>query len=204
MRQIVKRVKNGQEVKFICSVCGAVIYSLFMLAGDSCEIDWDKLPEKCSCGTRLTNRQPIIDVNNPDVNNTSGGTCENIRVDVCDNVYMCKQRAVHRDISGNPDVYRRYIVDLESAVSIEYFDMRLEGLRRGNYKVPDNIDHLMVECIKRNISHIWSCMERSSYDDEYDKDELKERLDILRQRYSDMTKKSGDKKDFDFDKKRHL
>lgn len=233
MRQIVKRVKNGQEVKFICSICGEVIYCVFILAGEECEINWDKLPEKCSCGTKLANRQPIIDTDGidtdgidmdgidkdgtdtdcidtdgidmggidtdgVDMNNMSENMRGNVHRNIYDNVRKDVQRTVSRDMSGNPDIYRRCMIDLENAISVDYFDMRLGGLKRGNCKIPDNIDHLRIECIKRNISYIESCMERSSYaEDTCDANELKEMLNILRQKYSDMSKKSEDKKGFD-------
>ena len=202
MRQIVKRVKNGQEVKFICSKCGEIIYCVFIITGDTCEINWDKLPEKCSCGAKLTNRQPIIDPadngdngdNDDNADNLDiGNICGNVHRNICDNVSKDKQRIVYRNISENPDIYKRCMIDLENAVSIDYFDMRLSGLKRGNCKIPDNIDHLRMECIKRNICYIESCMERFSYEeDECDTNELKEMLNTLRQKYNDMSAKSED------------
>jgi hypothetical protein len=197
MRQIVKRVKNGQEVKFICSICGEVIHSMFILDGDRVEINWDSIPEKCSCGAKLTNRQPILDVDNLDIvrGNVCGNISENVHGDVRGNICGNTRGTVSRGTNEKSDMYRRYMTDFENAVSIDYFDMRLNGLRSGNFKVPDNIDHLKIECIKRNISYIESYMERSSYlDDECEKNELKERLNMLRQRYSDMSKKSEDGK----------
>jgi hypothetical protein len=204
MRQIVKRVKGGQEIKFTCSICGETIYDMFVLDGDTCEINWEKIPEKCSCGEKLTNRQPIIDNSDTGVDNVSSTIRENVHGNTCNNVHRYMQRVISKDISGNPDVYRRCMIDLGNAVSIDYFDMRLGGLKIGNCKIPDNIDHLRTECIKRNISYVESCMERSSYDEDCcDKDELKEKLKILRQIYSDISKnsdiskKSEDKKDFE-------
>lgn len=204
MRQIIKRVKNGQEVKFICSICGDTIYDMFVLDGDTYEINWEKIPEKCSCGTKLTNRQPIIDNSGIGVDNIYSTMRGNVHGDAYDNIHRYMQRAISKDISGNPDVYRRCMIDLENAVSIDYFDMRLGGLKMGNCKIPDNIDHLRTECIKRNISYVESCIERSSYDEDgCDKDELKEKLKILRQIHSDISensdisKKSEDKKDFE-------
>jgi hypothetical protein len=197
MRQIVKRVKNGQEVKFKCSTCGDIVYSIFVLDGDEFEINWDEIPEKCSCGARLTNRQPIIDTGNTVIDNNS----ENVRGDTYGNAYnnlhKGMQMAISRGMSINPDIYRRCMIDLANAVSIDYFDMRLGGLKASNCKIPDNIDRLRIECIKRNISYIELYMERSSYDEECDKDGLKEKLNILRQMYDDASKKSEDSKDFE-------
>ena len=195
MRQIVKRVKNGQEVKFICSMCGEVIHCMFILDGDRVEINWDSIKEKCSCGAKLTNRQPIIDVDNIHVGNVSGNVRENIHGDARGHVCGDTREAVSRGTNEKSDMYRRYMIYFENAVSIDYFDMRLNGLRTGNFKVPDNIDRLKIECIKRNISYIESYMEHSSYiDNECEKNELKEKLNMLRQRYSDMSKKSEDGK----------
>lgn len=200
--EIVKKVKNGQEIKFICSTCGDVIYCVFILTGDKCEIDWDKLPEKCSCGAKLTKRQPIIDVDNLDIDNISKDIYEGLHENIHEN-NLEKDGTVPRSGRGKADVYKRYIMDFERAISVDYFDMRLNGLKSNNFKVPDNIDRLMVECLNRNISYIELCIGQLSYlDDDCDKDELKEKLNKLRQRYNDMSRKSEDKKDFDnFDKK---
>lgn len=202
--EIIKNVKNGKEIKFICSTCGDDVYCVFILTGDKCEIDWDKLPEKCSCGAKLTKRQPIIDTDNLDIDNISKDIYENIGGNIDENNLEIR-RTVSRGGREKADVYKRYIIDFENAISVDYFDMRLNGLKSGNFKVPDNIDRLRAECINRNISYIELCIGQSSYlDDDCDKDELKEKLNILRQRYNDMSRKSEDKKDFgkkDFDKK---
>ena len=204
MMEIIKNVKNGKEIKFICSTCGDDVYCVFILTGDKCEIDWDKLPEKCSCGAKLTKRQPIIDTDNLDIDNISKDIYENIGGNIDENNLEIR-RTVSRGGREKADVYKRYIIDFENAISVDYFDMRLNGLKSGNFKVPDNIDRLRAECINRNISYIELCIGQSSYlDDDCDKDELKEKLNILRQRYNDMSRKSEDKKDFgkkDFDKK---
>jgi hypothetical protein len=193
MMEIVKKVKNGQEIKFICSTCGDVIYSVFVLTGDICEIDWDKLPEKCSCGAKLTRRQPIIDADNLDFDIISKDISEGLSGIVHENNL---ERDVTRCREEKADVYKRYIMDFENAISVDYFDMRLNGLKSGNFKVPDNIDNLRIECLNRNISYIELCMRKLSYlDDNCDKDELKEKLKRLKQRYNDMSRKSEDKKD---------
>lgn len=205
MIQIVKKIKNGQEKKFICSTCGEVIYCVSILTGDKCEINWDKLPEKCSCGAKLINRQPIIDADNLDMDDASKDMYEKVSKDVRGNTGgNIREMNTHGKITREKsDVYKRYIKDFENAVSIDYFDMRMNGLKSGNFKVPDNINHLRVECIKRNISYVELCMSQSSYlDDEYDKNELKERLNILRQRFDEMSRKSEDRNDLDFEKKR--
>ena len=210
MIQIVKRVKNGQEIKFICSTCGEVIYCVSIPTGDRCEINWDELPENCSCGAKLINRQPIIDIDNIDMDDKSSDVYEIMSKDLHGNIggnirenILDKQGTVSKAVREKSDIYRRYIKDFENAVSIDYFDMRLNGLRSCNFKVPDNIDHLRTECVNRNICYIESCIKQSSYlDDEYDKNELKERLNILKQRYDDMCRKSEEKKDLNFDKKR--
>jgi hypothetical protein len=220
MRQIVKRVKNGQDVKFICSTCGELIHSIFILTGDRCEFDWDDLPDKCSsCGAKLTGRQLVIDADNVegeniDNDNISGGNLnignldagnldndyiyENVHGNVCGNIHRDTYGAVSRNASDKSNIYKRYMMDLEKAVSIDYFDMRLNGLKRNNFKVPDNIDRLRIECIERNISHIESRMKQSSYEEDvYDKNKLKEILNILRQKYNEMSRKMEDNKDFD-------
>jgi hypothetical protein len=207
MIQIIKKIKNGQEKKFICSTCGEVIYCVVIITGEKSEINWDKLPEKCSCGAKLINRQPIIDADNLDMDDASQDIYEKVSKDICGDMGgdICEMdtRAVSKSVREKSDVYKRYLKDFENAVSIDYFDMRMNGLKSGNFKVPENIDHLRVECIKRNISYVESCVNQSSYlNDEYDKNELKERLNILRQRYKDMSGKFEDRKDLDFDKKR--
>ncbi len=188
MKQIVDRVKNGKYVKFICSICGEIVNTVFVPIGAKCETNWDNVPEKCSCGARLTNRQPIIEADGPDMDNGYEKICDNVKD---------ARRAISRDRQDDPDIYRRYVMDLDRAVSIDYFDMRLNGLKRGNFEVPDNIDHLRIECIKRNISYIESCMEQLPEEDTHGKEELKERLDTLKQRYNDTSKKTEDRKDFE-------
>lgn len=199
--QVIKRVKNGEEVKFICSICGEVIYCMFVYTGERREVDWDKLPETCSCGAKLTKRQPIIDADNIDKDDISKNIHEDVHDDKRENVrgnVFGAHGIVPRSVHEKSDVYKRYMIDFENAISIDYFDMRLNGLKSGNYKVPDNIDHLMMNCINRNISYIELFIEQSSYsDDGYDKNELKDRLNVLRQRYKDISRKSED-----FDKKR--
>jgi hypothetical protein len=210
MIQIVKKMKNGQEIKFICSTCGEIIYCVSILTGDKCEIDWDNLPEKCSCGAKLINRQPIIDADNLDIDDASKDMYEKISKDVHGNAVrntrenILETRGTATKVAHEKsDVYKRYIKDFENAVSIDYFDMRLNGLKSGNFNVPENIDHLRVECIKRNIAYVELCVSQSSYlEKEYDKNELKERLKILRHRHNEMSKNYEDRKDLDFGKKR--
>lgn len=204
MRQIVKRVKNGQEVKFICSTCGEVTYSMFILEGEGYEIDWDEIPEKCPCGAKLTNRQSIVDIANLDIGDTSENMCgdtngnmrENVHGNMHENFHRNTYGNVSRNIQENSDVYRRCMSDLENAVSIDYFDMRLNGLKRGNFKIPNNIDHLRIECIKRNISYIELCIKSPFEKDECDSREIKERLNMLRQIYNDASRKYDDNQDF--------
>ncbi len=196
MRRMVKRVKNGQEVTFTCSQCGDLIHDMFVPIGKSCEPNWDKIPEKCSCGARLTSRIPIIDTSGANTGYVDTMNDENVR------------NNTHGDISEKSDVYTRYIRDLETAMSVDYFDMRLNSLKRYSIKIPDDIDYLRIECIKRNISHAeLNVKHLSSTNNINEKEDAQDHLDDLRQKYNDLLSKlenkKGAKKDFDnFDKKR--
>ena len=209
MRQIVKRVKNGEDITFTCSRCGNFVHNMFVPTGKKCESDWDKIPEKCSCGERLTNRQPIIDEEYKDVQaiddvhkNVHKGIDnihKNIDRGTNDDVRMGRdgyERNVRRSIYEKKDISEKYIIDLENAISIGYFDMRLNSIKNNGLKIPDNIDSLRIECIKRNISHIESNVKQLQYkDSESGKRELQEQLNVLRQEYSDYSKKLDDRKD---------
>lgn len=184
MRQIVKKVNGGEDIILECSRCGNFIYNIFVPSGKKRELDCDKIPEKCSCGERLTNRQPIIDEDLQEINDT------HIRV------YKNKGDNAKRDVHKNKDIYRGYIRDLESAISIDYFGMRLDGLKKRDLKIPDNIDNMMMECIKRNISHTESNIKQLSHKDATNGNrELQEQLNILTQKRSELTKKLDDKRE---------
>jgi hypothetical protein len=181
MRQIIKRIKNGQEIVFTCSQCGALIYDIFVPIGKKYEINWNKIQEKCSCGERVSNRQPIIDISDIDAN-LNDKNISDVRRD--------------KNISEKSDMCIERIIDLENAISISYFDMRLNNFKRDNVKIPDNIDHLMIECIKRNISHMESNIKHLSYiDDIYEKEDAQKRLNNLKKRYNDLFYKLEDKQD---------
>ena len=187
MRQMVKNVKGGKDITFTCSKCGNFVHSMFVCDGDENKSDWDKIPEKCVCGTKLTGRHPIIDIGIKDTCGERENVCRDIHVDVskgpCDNVHE-----KYNINSGQME-------DLENAISIDYFDMRLNGLKKRNFKIPDNLDYLRMECIKRNISHIESSTKQLfSTDDVHSKREVQERLNILRQQYSDLSEKLEDRK----------
>lgn len=193
MRQIVKRVKDGQEITFTCSQCGDLIHDMFVPIGKKCEPNWDKIPDKCSCGARLTIRQPIIDSSDIDDSYADG--------------YNANDRIIRRNkpenISEKYDIYKGRIKDLETAISIDFLDMRLNGFKRDSIKIPDNIDHLRIECIKRNILHTESNVKHlSCIDDTCEKEDAQKRLNELRQRHDELSKKLDDKKDSkkDFDK----
>lgn len=222
MRQIVKRVKDGQEIRFICSICEEIIYCVFMLNGNRCEIDWGEIPEKCSCGAKLKDIQPIIDgcfvgkdgyftgkdgcfigmsegyIGTDNMSRNVHGNIHGNSVVNVSNVNRNACRFVPGGIHENSDIYNRYIMDFGTAVSIDYFDMRLNGLKERGFKVPDNIDNLRTECIARNISYVESCMGRCSYSESgHDRSGLRERMKILRQMHSEMSEKCEYGKDFD-------
>ena len=184
MRQTIKIKKDGQEVTFVCSECGNTIHNMFIPIGKIYEPDWNKIPEICECGARLTNRHPIID-----------NDIETCYID--NNRNTNSRRVVRRDMSDRSDIYRRRIRDLEIAISVDYFDMRLDGLRRDDFKPPDNIDYLRMDCIKRNISYIETLTGRMpNKNGEYEKEEILERLDSLKRKYRDLSKKLENRKDF--------
>jgi hypothetical protein len=187
MRQTIKIKKDGQEVTFVCSECGNKIHDMFIPIGKIYEPDWNKIPEICECGARLANRRPIIDDDIEtcyiDNNRTNISSRRNVRGNM--------------SMSERADVYRRRIRDLEIAISIDYFNMRLDGLRRDNFQVPDDIDYLRMNCIKRNISYIETFAGRmSNVDDAYEKEEVLERLESLKSKYSDLSDKLENRKDF--------
>lgn len=187
MRQTIKIKKDGQEVTFVCSECGNTIHNMFIPTGKIYEPDWNKIPEICECGARLANRHPIIDNDIETCYIDNNRTNINSRRNVRGNMSM----------SERADVYRGRIRDLEIAISIDYFDMRLDGLRRDNFKAPDNIDCLRMNCIKRNISYIETFAGRmSNVDDAYEKEEVLERLESLKSKYSDLSDKLENRKDF--------
>jgi len=177
MRQTIKIKKDGQEVTFVCSECGNKIHDMFVPNGKIYEPDWNKIPEICDCGARLANRYPILD-----------GNIETYYID--NNSNNVKRKNVQRDISERGDIYRKRIRDLEIAISVDYFEMRLDGLKRDNFKAPDNIDNLRIDCIKRNISYIETFVGRTN--DEYEKEEAMERLESLKRKYSELSKKLED------------
>jgi len=184
MRQTIKIKKDGQEVTFVCSECGNTIHNMFIPIGKIYEPDWNKIPEICECGARLANRHPIID-----------NDIETCYID--NNRNTNSRRIVRRDMSDRSDIYRRRIRDLEIAISVDYFDMRLDGLRRDDFKPPDNIDCLRMDCIKRNISYIETLTGRMpNKNGEYEKEEILERLDSLKRKYRDLSKKLENRKDF--------
>ena len=180
MKQIIKMVKNGQEITFICSVCGNLVYDMFVPVGKEYEPDWNKVQEICVCGTRLIHRDPIIDDSdlktNHIINRNNGNQRKN------------------RSATEKADLYAECIKDLGDAISIDYFDMRLYNLKRNNFKVPNNVDYLMGECIKRNIHYVELGIEHVN--DMHMKKEMHERLNSLKQRYSSISKKLEIKKDF--------
>lgn len=185
MRQTVKKLKNGTEITFTCSQCGTLIHDMFLPIGKQVEPNWDKIPEKCSCGARLTNRMPIID--NSEIGNS--------------NLDIGRINEIDGN-NGNSDINGGRLRDLESAISIDYFDMRLGSFKRDNIKVPDNIDQLRIECIKRNIFRVESHAKHlSCTEDKCEKVETENRLNVLKQRYNDLYKKIKYDIDVDFDKK---
>ena len=187
MRQIVKNVKGGKDITFVCSKCGNSIHNMFVRTGDEYKSDWDKIPEKCTCEEKLTGRHPIIDIGNQDIDGEHENVCINIHNDV--------NRDKHDNVREKDNINRECKEDLENAISIDYFDMRLDGLKRRNFKIPDNLDYLRMECIKRNISHIESSTKQLFYtDDVHSKREAQERLNMLRQQYSILSEKLEDKK----------
>ena len=214
MKQIVRKVKNGQEITFVCSKCGDFVHNVFIPTGKKYEDDWDKIPEKCSCGARLTNRQPIIDESDKDTDDESRDIYENAHENIRKNIENAHENIrrnienAHKSARENPDTYGTRIGDLEKAISIDYFDMRLNSFKRSNFKLPDNVDFLRMECIKRNISHIESNMEKLSIrEDANDEDgtngkdstdekrEMQKRLNLLRQKYDDLLEKLEGRKD---------
>jgi len=201
MRQLVKKVKNGQDVSFVCSQCGKLIYDTFVPVGKKCEPNWDKIPEKCSCGARLTNRQPIIDINESDVDdNYIDGKVKSVGVNYETSYEQNNNENANVGMNIHEDIEivdRGYIKDLESAISIDFFDMRLNIIKKENIKIPDNIDYLRMECIKRNISHVESNAKHfSCTDDICEYENIQERLIDLRERYDQLYKKLEDKKRF--------
>lgn len=187
MRQTIKIKKDGQEVTFVCSECGNTIHNMFIPIGKIYEPDWNKIPEICECGARLANRHPIID------NDIETCYIDNNR----NNINSRRNVRGNMSMSERADIYRRRIRDLEIAISVDYFDMRLDGLRRDNFKLPDNIDYLRMDCIKRNISYIETLTGRmSNENDEYEKEEILERLEGLKRKYRDLSKKLENRKDF--------
>lgn len=213
MRQTVRKVKNGQEITFVCSKCGNFIHDVFLPTGKKYEgNDWDDIPEKCSCGARIINRQPIIDENGSYTEDTCEDVCEDLYENVNNSVYVNIEN-VHKNVKENLDISIIRTRDLENAISLNFFDMRLNSFKRNNFKLPANIDFLRLECIKRNISHIESNIEQLSYkDDRYDrygkygkdgsddiddKREMHEQLNVLRKKYDDLLEKFEDRKDVD-------
>ncbi len=211
MRQMVKKVKNGREVTFICSNCENFIDIVFIPIGGKYEPNWDKIPEKCPCGERLIYRQPIIDkfeenndtdnegdINNDDINNGDVNNETNYNSDSVNNVTNRDVDHIDNYINDdgsnmdakNSETYKGYIKDLERAMSLDYFEMRLKGLKRSHFKVPDNIDLLRLECIHRNISHDESIIEGSRFG-EYDSDnvDIRARLSMLKQRHTELSNK---------------
>ncbi len=184
MRQTINMKKDGQEVTFVCSDCGNTIHVMFVPIGKTYEPDWNKIPEICECGARLANRYPIID-----------GNIETSYIDDNRN-NINPRRNVRRDISDRSEIYRRRIRDLEIAISVDYFDMRLDGLRRDNFKAPDNIERLRIDCIKRNISYIETFIGRmSSVSDENEKEKVLERMEGLKRKYSELSNKLENRKE---------
>ncbi len=220
MRQRVKNVKNGQEVTFICSNCENIIDIVFIPTGGKYEPNWNKIPEKCSCGERLIYRQPIIDKyeenngadnsNVDDVDNDNIDNESDLNNDSIDNETNHNDNSINNMTNRNDDdriddyndgdnynidaknseVYKGYIRDLERAISFDYFEMRLKGLKRNHFKVPDNIDLLRLECIHRNISRDESIIEGSRCE-EYDPDnmDIRARLSMLKQRHTELSNK---------------
>ena len=213
MRQITKRVKGGQETTFVCSKCGDFIHSMFISTGKKCEYDWSKVPEKCSCGAILTNRQPIIDIDGEDIDATDvDGTHENAHIND-ENVHINDENVrrntgnIRKNIYGSSGTREEYIKDIEDAISIDYFEIRLNSFKRSNFKIPDNVDDLRLECIKRNISYIESSLKQSPHKYDADsKNDMQERLSVLIQKHDDLLEKLEDKKDVnkkDIDKRRY-
>lgn len=213
MRQITKRVKGGQETTFVCSKCGDFIHSMFISEGKRCEYDWSKVPEKCSCGAILTNRQPIIDIGGEDTYTTDVDGIHESEYTNDENVHINDEN-VHRNAGdirkntyGSHGTREEYIRDIEDAISIDYFEIRLNSFKRSNFKIPDNVDDLRLECIKRNISYIESSLKQLSHKYDTDsKNDMQERLSMLIQKHDDLLEKLEDKKDVDkkdIDKKRY-
>ena len=214
MRQIVKTEKNGKDVTYICSQCGELIHRMFIPLGKKkFEPNWDKIPEKCYCGARLINRKPIIDANDNIDDSVIDDNCDiDVNCDIVDDnitdsdiddncdIYDSVKNYSDIDnsskkigkngygnISEKSEIYRKTMIDLETAISIDYFDLRLNGLKKHNIKIPDNIDILRLECVERNISHV----ELSSKNPhmEIENKEIEERLNNLRQKYNDLSKR---------------
>ncbi len=187
MRQIVKNVKGGKDVTFVCSKCGNVIYNTTVYDNNGYKPNWDKIPEKCTCGEKLTRKYPIVDADTQDMSNKDGRynrrTYDDIDVQSQDNVN--KKSLESRDS----------IKDLEGAISIDYFDMILNILKKRNIKIPENIDYLKMKCIERNISHIESSMGQLSFTRYvHGKKHVQERLNTLRQQYDDLSRKLEERK----------
>ena len=64
LRKVIES-KDGSMVQLSCSRCGIVIYSVFVLSGDTFDLDWGDKPSKCLCGAQITEAveiiRPIID-----------------------------------------------------------------------------------------------------------------------------------------------
>ena len=215
MKQIVKRVKDGQEITFICSKCGDFVHDMFVPNGKKYEYDWSKVPEKCSCGAMLTNRQPIIDIDGEDENIVDTDTAHgNLRINDGgihtnggnsykgdENVHKNTGNA-HKNMYRSQGTLEEYMKDLEDAISIDYFEIRLNSFKRSNFKIPDDVDDLRLECIKRNISYIESSLRQSPHKYDADgKNDMQERLSVLRQKHDDLLKKLEGNKDIN--KKRY-
>lgn len=170
MRQVVKNVKNGKEMTFVCSACDSIVDIIFVPTGKNYEPDWYKIPEKCSCGERLISRQPIIDEYDDKNCDDDGGSGNEDDVDngIDNHRNTCKTIDKNVGVGNIHDKYNICMRDLERAMSLNYFHMRLNSLKRSSFKIPENIDALKLECINRNISHIESMTWLSDNGDDED------------------------------------
>lgn len=192
MRRKIRTEKDGKWVTYTCSVCENIICDIFTIIGTGyiCEPDWNNIPEICKCGTRITNRQPILDefVEYDKFDKFDKLNCGNDEID-----HFSHRERNRRDILDRSEIYRRRIEDLENAISIDYFDMRVGGLRKDNFQIPEDIDDLRVNCIKRNISHIEAIIDHPFFkNDIHEKREIKEKLNILKEKHSEFSEKMRD------------
>ncbi len=196
MRKTIKNVKNGQEVSFTCSRCDSFVDIIFVPTGKKYEPNWDKIPDKCSCGEMLISRQPIIEELEEFCDNNNDkyddGNCH--KYDNGNNAHSYVSRNSKRDDSNDGhERYDVYMKDLERATSLDYFEMILKSIKEYCFEIPGNINELKFECIKRNIFCIES-MNKRCCDDSFD---YENRLKVLKQMYDKLSDKLSDDLEYD-------